>query len=171
MPRWMRIARGMIGTGLGFGALVGTLVGGFTTVRWLAGDIPFVTILRATGKASVVFFILGVIFSGVLAVVARGRSFSKLSLPYVTGLGSGAGLLYWIFLAMNGGRNWAPNVALLNFLVLTVGVGTAAGITLLIARRGQTSVAPSDEVQMLEQGDEPMEPVRTAAQEEPRSRR
>lgn len=165
MPRWMRIARGMIGTGLTFGAGVGTLVGCVATIGWLRGSNAFLDIFRAAGKSAVVFCILGVLFSGVLAAAARGRPFSKLSLPYVTGLGSAAGLLYWIFLAMTGGRTWAPNVALLNFLVLTIGVGLAAGTTLLIARRGQSSAESHDVIHSLDAGDEPMRPVRTARRE------
>jgi hypothetical protein len=105
--------------------------------------------VQSVARVSVVSFILGVAFSGLLALIARGRTLEKLSLALVSAIGAGGGLSYFLFLALNGGRNWTPRVALLNFvLLLVMGAGSAAG-TLLVARRAKHVLAPSDEVPLL----------------------
>jgi len=43
--------------------------------------------------------IVGVGFSGVLALAARGRTFERLSLQYITAVGAGGGFLYFLFIA------------------------------------------------------------------------
>src|SRR6476659_8118355 len=127
MHRWQRIVRGMIGTGLTFAAgvgVVGSLVG---SLFWLGGKITARELMEIVGRTSVAAGLLGLAFSGVLAITARGRQFNKLSLPLVSGLGAGAGLLYFAFLSVNGGRNWSAPDAIANFVVLTVmGAGSAA---------------------------------------------
>lgn len=142
MPRWMRIVRGMIGTGLTFAVGVGAVVGAIGTALWLAGGPPFVEVLRTAGKFSVVSFLLGVAFSGVLAITARGQKFSTLSLRLVAGLGAAAGLLYFLFLSANGGRTWTLRLAFTNFaLLLVMGAGSAVTM-LLIARRTGAGSSP-----------------------------
>src|SRR6185312_4798255 len=100
MPRWMRVARGMLGTGVTFGAGVGVAGSIAAGIAWAAGGGTAHELFGLAGRFAVASFLLGVVFSGVLAITARGRNFSKLSLRLVGGLGAGAGLLYWIFLAM-----------------------------------------------------------------------
>jgi len=154
MPRWVRVVRGMIGTGLTFAVGVGAVVGAIGTALWIAGGPPFVEVLRTVGKFYVVSFLPGVAFSGVLAIAARGRQFSKLSLRLVGSLGAGAGLLYFLFLAMNGGRNWTPRLALLNFvLLIVIGSGAALGM-LLIARRARTALDAGGDVPELGAGEQ-----------------
>jgi len=48
---------------------------------WLGDGIPGRELMQIVGKFSVVAFLLGVAFSGVLAITARRRQFNKLSLP------------------------------------------------------------------------------------------
>src|SRR5262249_60451359 len=110
----------MIGTGLTFAVGVGAVPSLIGAVAWIRGRATPVEVLRVAGKFSVASFLLGVAFAGVLALTARGRRFNKLSLPLVGSLGAGAGLLYWIFLASTGGRAWAPRLAIINFVLLTV---------------------------------------------------
>jgi hypothetical protein len=130
----------MVGTGLTFAVGVGAVMSILGALAWLQRGASVVDIARTVGKFSVVAFIVGVAFSGVLAIAARGRSFNQLSLRLVTSLGAGTGFLYWLFLAMTGGRVWAPRVALLNFGVLIVlGAGSAAA-RFTIARRGRAPV-------------------------------
>ena len=162
MPRWLRVVRGLVGTGLTFAVGVGAVTAAVGAVAWLAGRATVVDVLRVAGKFSVASFLLGVAFGGVLAVTARGRRFNKLSLPLVGSLGAGAGLLYWIFLASTGGRVWTLRLAILNFVLLTVmGAGSAIA-TLVIARRARAgaALASSDELQGLGAGDEKIAPIR-----------
>lgn len=153
MPRWLRVLRGMIGTGLTFAVGVGAATTLFGAIVWLRGGVQPLEVLRFAGRLSLVSFLLGVAFSGVLALIARGRGFSKLSLPLVTGVGAGAGILYWLFLRSTGGRVWTPRDALGNFVLLIVMGGVSAGATLLIARRGRSSLGRGDELRGLGEGE------------------
>ncbi len=98
MPRWLRVIRGMIGTGLTFAAGVGVVGSILGLVGLLLGELSWDD-LRMVAKLSVVAFLVGVGFSGVLAIAARGRRLETLSLRYVTALGAGGGLLYFLFIA------------------------------------------------------------------------
>ncbi len=154
MPRWLRVIRGMIGTGLAFAAGVGVVASITGAVVWLAGGITGRELMQIAGKFSVVAFLLGVAFSGVLVITARGRRFSKLSLRLVGALGAGAGLLYFVFLALNGGRNWSVRDAIANLVLLTLmGAGSAAA-TLMIARRAGSALKSGDELRSLGARDE-----------------
>jgi hypothetical protein len=149
----------MIGTGVTFAAGVGVVTSLVGAVAWIMGKATVIEVLQVAGRFSVVAFLLGVAFSGVLAITAGGRGFSKLSLRLVSGLGASAGLLYFGFLAMNGGRNWSAKTAAVNFVVLTVMGGGAAAATLLIARRGRAAIDSADELPALDARHE--EPLRS----------
>ena len=153
MPRWLRIIRGMIGTGLTFGAGVGVVASVTGVLAWLANRITSRDLMQIVGKFSVVAFLLGVAFSGVLAVTARGRQFNKVSLRLVGALGAVAGLLYFVFLALNGGRNWSPQNAVVNFVLLTVMGAASAVATFMIARRAGSARESDDEFHSLGAGD------------------
>ena len=154
MPRWLRVIRGMIGTGLTFAAGVGGVASIIGLLVWLSDEITGRELMEIVGKFSVVAFLLGVAFSGVLAITARVRQFNKLSLRLVGALGAGAGLLYWVFLALNGGRNWSARNAIGNFvLLILMGAGSAAA-TLMIARRAGSALQSGDEFHSLGAGDE-----------------
>jgi hypothetical protein len=153
MPRWARIVRGMVGTGLTFAVGVGVAATVIGAAFWAGGAVTGREVAQIAGKSAVVAFLLGVAFSGVLAVAARGRQFSKLSLRLVGSVGAGAGLLYFLFLAMNGGRSWSPRDAIGNLVLLTaMGTVSACG-TLLIARRAGAALRPGDAMHGLEAGD------------------
>lgn len=143
----------MIGTGLTFAAgvgIAGSVVGG---IAWLFRGLSTHGLINVVAHTTVASFLLGVAFAGGLTLVARGRGFSKLSLPLVSALGAGAGLAYWIFLRVNGGRTWTPRLAVLNFVVLLLmGTGSAA-VMLLIARRARFARAAPDDTQALSAGD------------------
>jgi hypothetical protein len=154
MPRWLRVARGMIGTGLTFAAGVGVVASITGLLVRLGHGITGLELMQIVGKFSVVAFLLGVAFSGVLAIAARGREFNKLSLRLVGALGAGAGLLYFVFLALNGGRNWSAPDAIANFvLLILMGAGSAAA-TLAIARKARSALESGDEVHSLGADDE-----------------
>jgi hypothetical protein len=137
----MRIARGMIGTGLTFAAGLGGLAGATALLGWAVGELTVFEIGQVTVRVSVVSFILGVAFSGVLALVAHRQSFKSLSVSLVATMGGVAGLLYYLFcLVMAGYRAWDVASAIGNFVLLvTLGAGASVA-TLLVARqaRGHT---------------------------------
>jgi hypothetical protein len=152
MPRWLRIVRGMIGTGLTFAVGVG-VVGSLIGLAALVFGQASVDDLRFVAKLSVVAFIVGVGFSGALALAARGRTFEKLSLRYVTALGAAGGFLYFLFIAaMNGARVWSVWAALGNLTILTVlGAGSAAGM-LLLARKAKEALSSGENMRSLGAG-------------------
>lgn len=154
MPGWLRVVRGMLGVGLTFAVGVGgaaAIIGGLV---WLGNGITGRDLAGIVGKFSIVSFLLGVAFSGVLAITARGRQFNKLSVRLVSALGAGAGLAYFGFLSLNGGRNWSARDAIANLVLLTVMGAGAAAATLLIARRATSAITASPEVPSLGAGTE-----------------
>ena len=154
LSRWLRVVRGVIGTGLTFAVGVGAAVSAIGAAMWVAGAATPVDILRSAGRFSVVAFLLGVVFSGALVITARARVFQRLSLWVGGALGAGAGVVYWVFLALTGGRVWTPRLAIGNLVVLVImGVGAAMG-TLLIARRGGAALRSADETERLGVGGE-----------------
>ena len=153
MPRWLRVVRGMIGTGLTFAVGVGAVSAAVGTIGLMAGGLTWIDVLRRVGKLSVVASLVGVVFSGVLAITARRRSFDTLSLPFVTAVGAGGGLLYFLFIgAMNGFRVWSLPTAMLNLtLLLAMGGGAAAG-TFLVGRRVGRALTVGEESRSLGEG-------------------
>jgi len=150
MPRWLRIIRGMIGTGLAFSAGVGAIggvVSGLIVLfsdRVSLADLPGVLGLAA--RFAVIAFPVGVAFSGALALFARRREFGKLSLPLFGTLGAGAGVLLFLLLGFNGAfAAWSTGDAIANFVTLALlGAGAATG-TLIVARRARPALdAPND---------------------------
>lgn len=138
MPRWMRIARGMIGTGLTFAGGIGGLAGAAAVLGWAVGELTVFEIGQVVGRVSVVSFILGVAFSGALALVAQRQSFKSLSVSLVATVGGVAGLLYYLFcLVMAGYRAWDMALAIGNFVLLVTMGSCAAVATLLVARHAR----------------------------------
>ena len=154
MSRWLRVVRGMIGTGLAFAAGVGGAASAVGALVWLGGGVTGLELLQIAGKFSVVAFLLGVTFSGALAITARTRLIREISLRVGSALGAGAGLLYWAFLAVNGGRNWSARNAIGNLVILLLMGAGAATATLMIARRGRVAQMPGDEAPGLGAGDD-----------------
>jgi hypothetical protein len=135
----------MLGTGITFAAGVGVVTAAVGLVAMVFGELTAPDLLRTVGKMSVVTLIVGVGFSGVLALSARGRTFDALSLRSVTGMGVGAGFLYFVFIAaMNGARVWTPETALLNLVLLLAIGGVSAAGTWLLARRAGRALRGGD---------------------------
>jgi len=135
MPRWLRVIRGMIGTGLTFAAGIGVMGSILGLVGLLLGELSWHD-LRMVGKLSVIAFLVGVGFSGALAIAAGGRTLDRLSLRYVAALGAGGGLLYFLFIAaVNGARVWSAWEAIGNLAILTLLGGGSAAAALSLARR------------------------------------
>lgn len=153
MPRWLRIVRGMLGTGLVFSVgagIVATLVG---LTSWLIVGGPFdpELFLLIAGAAAWAFPV-GVVFSGGLAILGRGRTLDRLSLPGITALGAGGGLLLFGALALNAWDAWTIADAIGNAVILvSMGAGAAA-TSLVLARRATPELEPPEEAPPLEPG-------------------
>ena len=146
MPRWLRLVRGMIGTGVAFAVggpvIVATIGLGF----WLFGNASLGGVAFTVARSSVVSFVIGVLFSGILALAAQGRSFEKLSLKLFTALGGGVGLAAFMAMGLSGAfKAWSFDTGLLNFVLLTsIGAGAAAA-TLFVARKATAELDSGEE--------------------------
>ena len=96
-------------------------------------DLPFALLFAPLG------FVTGVIFSGILAVIERHRTFDRASLSRFAGWGAVSGLLLsWIFVvaaALRGESLWGEFLVFGPPLVLS-SAASAAG-SLALARRAQ----------------------------------
>ena len=154
MPRWLRVIRGMIGTGLTFAAGVGVVASMiFVLPTWLllGGDSGREMLVMII-KSSIWAFPIGVAFSGVLAITGRGLPFDKLSLPRFAALGAGAGLLLFGLLAINAWQAWSVPDAIANATLLILLGGGSATATLLLARRAGRALKSGDESRSLGEG-------------------
>ncbi len=151
MPRWLRVIRGMIGTGLVFAAGVGVVASIIAALVWLllGGDREM---FRMVIASSIWAFPIGVAFSGVLAITARGRSFDKLSLPRFAALGAGGGLLLFGVLALNAWQAWSVSTAIAHLTIFILLGGGSDTATLMIARRAGSALESGDEMRSLGEG-------------------
>jgi hypothetical protein len=151
MAAWPRIVRGMIGTGLVFGAGIGgaALVVGLAAMVFGEASLGD---LRMAARVSVVGFLVGVGFSGILAITARNKRFSELSIPRFAGLGAGAGLLYFLFIAINASHVWSLGAAIGNLVLLTAMGSLAATGTIVVARKARPELGSADNTKFLGEG-------------------
>ena len=151
MPRWLRIIRGMIGMGLTFSVGVGVVASMVAVLPWLllGGDREMIRLVVAS---SIWAFPIGVAFSGVMAMTARGLPFDKLSLPRFAALGAGAGLLLFGVLALNAWDAWSVSTAIANATIFVLLGGGSATASLLLARRARPALTSSDESRSLGEG-------------------
>ena len=154
MPRRLRVIRGMIGTGLTFAAGVGVVASLIAGLVWLlpVGENNGLEMIRMVIASSIWAFPIGVAFSGLLAITARGRSFDKLSLPRFAALGSGVGLLFFGVLATNAWHAWSVPTAIANATIFVLLGGGSATATLLLARRAGPALHSGDESRSLGEG-------------------
>jgi hypothetical protein len=146
MPRWLRVIRGMIGTGLTFSAGVGVVASMVAGLVWLLpGGEGGIEMIRLVFASSLWAFPIGVAFSGFLAITAHGRSFDKLSLPRFAALGAGVGLLFFGLLAINAWDAWSVATAITNATIFVVLGGGSATATLMLARRAGPALKSGDE--------------------------
>jgi hypothetical protein len=155
----------MIGTGLTFAAGVG-LIGGLFGLGVVAFTDAVLADIFFIGRLMVAAFLLGVAFSGGLALLARGKAFEKVTYPMVSALGGGAGLLYFLFIGFaNGFRVWTPTVMMQNLvLLLLMGTGSAVAM-LLVARKARAALASREDTEMLGEGVAPAEHITRSREE------
>ncbi len=150
MSRWLRVIRGMIGTGLTFSAGVGVVASMIAGLVWLLpGGESGIEMIRLVFASSIWAFPIGVAFSGFLAITAHGRSFDKPSLPRFAGLGAGVGLLFFGVLAINAWDAWSVTTAIANATIFILLGGGSATATLMLARRAGPALKSGDESRSL----------------------
>jgi hypothetical protein len=135
----------MIGTGLAFAVGGPMIVAAIGAGFWLFGDASLLGVVAVAARTAPISFVIGVVFSGMLALIARGRGFEKLSLKLFSALGGGVGAATFTAMGLNGAFSaWSPGLALVNFVLLTsIGAGAAAA-TLWVARRARTTIGRED---------------------------
>jgi hypothetical protein len=133
VKQWMTRIRGAIGIGLAWAAAwfgAGILL---ARVPGFYSDLPFALLFAPLG------FVTGVIFSGILAVIERPRTFDRVPLSRFAGWGAVSGLLLsWIFVvaaALRGESLWGEFLVFGPPLALS-SAASAAG-SLALARRAQ----------------------------------
>ena len=145
VSRGNRIFRGMVGMGTVFGLVGAALIGalGLMTLIIGRGQIDFDDdadfMLVAPFAAFGIAFVLGMLYAGLLALVARGRSFRELSIVRVAAAGAAIGLVTAVVAIVGGTLNGAENVlddALTALLFFPPASAIVATVTLVVARRG-----------------------------------
>ena len=136
MQPWLRRLRGALLMGLVWGAGAGALLGG--TMEFLANIFPR---LNAVDMWIPLFafpgFIGGVLFSVVLAVAARNRRLSELSMAAFTAMGAIGGLLLGGFAMAVGWVGGSLTSIALGVAAPTLMSAIAASGTLALARMAE----------------------------------
>jgi hypothetical protein len=151
ISRGERIFRGMLGMGMAYAAVatvIMILLSAVALVATIRGeatdfteDLDFM-VVAAVGWP-VIAFLLGMIYAGVLAVVARGRSFREVSVARVGLAGVAIGLIPNIVVAVGSwlGPGTLSRAEVLDPLFIFPPISAMVAIaTLLIARRAKTQV-------------------------------
>jgi hypothetical protein len=135
MGNLLRRLRGAIGMGFAWAVALG-LVGGVP--RWVFGlntDVPLGLVFGVFG------FVSGVVFSVILVLTERRRTFEQMSLPRFAGWGALGGLAvaaFWTRL-----MSFGPADVMLIVPTFTAAVAACASGTLMLARRVERRELPS----------------------------
>ena len=141
--RALSLTKAAVGTGVAFAIGGGAVILAVGTIFSLLGGPAMRAVLATSARGSVLGGILGLTFSGLLALFSRGRSFESLSLPRFTALGAGVGWAAWLLMGVNGAFHaWSVDTAIMNLGLLTLMGGGSAAAILTIARRGRQQEAP-----------------------------
>lgn len=135
MQTWVRRLRGAIGVGLTWAAAwfgAGMIL--LFIVGFGAADVPFPLFFGLLG------FLAGAVFSGILGMVERRRSFDQLSLVRFAGWGALGGLLLSGVVSLAAGPT--ENFTVVATVFALAGAVSAAG-TLALARRGEVRELPA----------------------------
>lgn len=127
MQNWVGRVRGAIGMSVTW-AVAWSAAGALP--RWVFGvetDAPLPLIFGVFG------LLAGVVFSGVLALTERRRTFDQMSLPRFAAWGAVGGLLFSLFWARLMSLGWGDVLALSSTLV--VASAACASGSLALARR------------------------------------
>ena len=133
MMTWGRRIRGTIKMALTWAA-IGFLAGGIIArFPGVDSDLPLPLLFAPLG------FMAGIIFSGILVAVGRGRRFDSISLPRFAGWGAAGGLLLGSVIGLGavlrGASFWGD--FLLFGVPLTLGSAACAAGSLAMAKRAE----------------------------------
>jgi hypothetical protein len=152
VSRGERVFRGMLGMGMAYAAVAAALMVALSAVAiaaTLRGEITDFTddldfmIVAAIGWPAIAFA-LGMLYAGVLALVARGRSFREVSVARVGLAGAAIGLIPNVVVAVGtwfGQGTLTVNEILDPLFIFPPISAMIAVATLLIARRAKPRVA------------------------------
>lgn len=150
MNKWLRRIRGAVGMGLTWAAAwaVGGVLIGVTSILLpgLPWDSFFAVFDAPLPALAIPGFVGGALFSLVLGIAGRRRSFHELSLPLITALGAVGGLLLTLFpfalvavglASTEGGKFEAWHIfAVISGPFILLSALSAAG-SLMLARMGE----------------------------------
>ncbi|MEO8030581.1 MAG: hypothetical protein ABJC74_04440 [Gemmatimonadota bacterium] len=146
-----RIFRAILITGLIFAVGVGavtSLIGILAILIGQASPADF----SMVGKLSVIAFLVGLGFGSLLALTAHSRRLAQLSIARFAALGAGAGLIYFLLIAVNAYRHWTIANALGNLATLVILGGGSAAAVLALARRGRPALKSGEATRYLDEG-------------------
>jgi hypothetical protein len=154
VSRGERIFRGMLGMGMTYAAVAAVMMAVLGTVALVAtlrGQITDFTedldfMIAAAIGWPVIAFLLGMIYAGVLAFVARGRTFKEVSVARVGLAGAAIGLIPNLVVVLGSllGQGTLTLNEILDPLFIFPPVSAAIAITtLLIARRARPGLGVS----------------------------
>ena len=137
-----RVIRGMVGMGfvfslvaMGLGGALGLYTLFIARVDW--DDLDFM--VAAFFGWGAIAFALGTLYGGLLALVARGRSFRDVSILRVALAGSAVGLIPPLVVLIGSLINGGSPTEMKDALAIFPPLGAILGaVTLLIARRAKT---------------------------------
>jgi hypothetical protein len=96
MSRILKFIRGAAGIGLAFAVGLSGLFTVISVIKWMNGaDLVYELIETVLTGAAPLGFLMGVVFSAVLAVGGRGRTLAEISLGRFVSWGTVGGLLFW----------------------------------------------------------------------------
>ena len=150
----------MLGTAVAFAIGGPAIVGIVALAFWLFGGAPLGAVAVAVLRSAPICFIIGLAFSGLVALLAQGRMFEKLSIKLFAALGAVVGFALFMLMGLGGAfEAWSATDGIVNLLLLTsVGAGGAAA-TLALARKTSTPAAVGAEEETLSLGEGAAIPV------------
>ncbi len=140
MKKWLKRIRGAVGLGLSWAVAWAGIFGIASMIGGEGGGLE--NLLANLTTFGALGFIGGTVFSGVLGIAERRRTFAEMSLPRFAGWGAVGGLLIGVLIV--GGAVFAPGPGSVVGLLTLLGAGSAAG-SLALARR-------ADDKELLEHG-------------------
>lgn len=149
MKKWLRRARAALGMGVAWGAAwfaAGMVL--LFIVGLDAADVPFPLGFGLLG------FLAGALFSLLLGVVARGRSFHQLSIPRFAGWGAAGGLLFAVLfvltVTLTGSGALLDDLVFLGPLFAAAGAASAGGALALARRADERALQEAPDVDRAE---------------------
>lgn len=134
-----RVIRGMLGMGMVFALVAGGVVGAMALYSLLVAgtdwdDLDFMIVAPFAWAG--IAFVLGMLYGGLLALVARGRSLRDVSILRVASAGAVVGLIPALVVLVGSWINGGSPTELKDALAIFPPIGAIIGaVTLLIAPR------------------------------------